>query len=264
MYPIRIEAPQSSVASSVRDRLATELRDRGPVAIIEYTAESMNVPSGAGARYQLGADGWTASGKHRDLRNLLETLAPDYEFALITGATIDELPTLAIGNDPGTDTVFLRVESPDDVTADRVHDELESVEPFETLPSLVADIKQAPSADRAGAIATFTGRVRARDHADDARTDHLEFEKYAGVAEERMAALSSDLEEREGVYAVTMHHRTGILEAGQDIVFVVVLAGHRDEAFQTVADGINRLKAEVPIFKKEVTVEESFWVHDHP
>jgi len=44
---------------------------------------------------------------------------------------------------------------------------------------------------------------------------------------------------------------------------VVVLAGHRGEAFRTVEDGINRLKAEVPLFKKEVTVEDEFWAHQH-
>jgi molybdopterin synthase catalytic subunit len=61
---------------------------------------------------------------------------------------------------------------------------------------------------------------------------------------------------------VLLHHRTGVIEYGEDIVFVVVLAGHRGEAFETVADGIDRLKAEVPIFKREVTVDEEFWVHD--
>ena len=53
-----------------------------------------------------------------------------------------------------------------------------------------------------------------------------------------------------------------MIEDGEDIVFVVVLAGHREEAFRTVEDGINRLKDEVPIFKKETTVEDEFWVHD--
>ncbi|PSP53856.1 molybdopterin synthase, partial [Halobacteriales archaeon QH_7_68_42] len=51
---------------------------------------------------------------------------------------------------------------------------------------------------------------------------------------------------------------------GEDIVFVVVLAGHRREAFRTVEDGIDRLKDEVPLFKKEVTVEETFWSHERP
>jgi molybdopterin synthase catalytic subunit len=52
-----------------------------------------------------------------------------------------------------------------------------------------------------------------------------------------------------------------VIEAGEDIVFVVVLAGHRGEAFRTVKDGIDRLKESVPIFKKEATESETFWVH---
>ena len=54
-----------------------------------------------------------------------------------------------------------------------------------------------------------------------------------------------------------------MIEQGEDIVFVVVLAGHRREAIETVEDGIDRLKAEVPLFKKEVTVEGEFWAHQH-
>jgi len=57
--------------------------------------------------------------------------------------------------------------------------------------------------------------------------------------------------------------KTGVVDAGEDIVFVVVLAGHRKEAFETVEDGIDRLKEEVPLFKKEVTVDETFWAHEH-
>ena len=76
------------------------------------------------------------------------------------------------------------------------------------------------------------------------------------------SGASADLEARDGVHAVRLHHQTGVVEAGEDIVFVVVLAGHREEAFETVSDGIDRLKAEVPLFKKEVTVEEAFWVHE--
>jgi molybdopterin synthase catalytic subunit len=77
-----------------------------------------------------------------------------------------------------------------------------------------------------------------------------------------MATICRELEARDGVFDVEMHHRTGVIPDGDDIVFVVVLAGHREEAFRTVEDGINRLKDEVPLFKKEVTVEDTFWRHE--
>ena len=77
-----------------------------------------------------------------------------------------------------------------------------------------------------------------------------------------MATLQEELEARDGVHEVRLHHRTGRVDAGEDIVFVVVLAGHRREAFRTVEDGIDRLKDEVPLFKKEVTAAETYWVHE--
>jgi molybdopterin synthase catalytic subunit len=126
----------------------------------------------------------------------------------------------------------------------------------------VAAVKRSASADRAGAIATFTGRVRERDGPDDDRTRYLEFEKFDDVADRTMRTIETDLEAREGVIDVRLHHRTGRVDAGEDIVFVVVLAGHRREAFRTVEDGIDRLKDEVPLFKKEVTAAETYWVHE--
>jgi molybdopterin synthase catalytic subunit len=139
---------------------------------------------------------------------------------------------------------------------------IDDAEPFETLDSLVAAVKRSASADRAGAIATFTGRVRERDGPDDDRTRYLEFEKFDDVADRTMRTIETDLEAREGVIDVRLHHRTGRVDAGEDIVFVVVLAGHRREAFRTVEDGIDRLKDEVPLFKKEVTAAETYWVHE--
>jgi len=66
------------------------------------------------------------------------------------------------------------------------------------------------------------------------------------------------------VHEVATHHETGVVEAEEDAVHVIVLAGHRQEAFRAVEDGINRLKDEVPVFKKEVTEDGEFWVHDRP
>jgi molybdopterin synthase catalytic subunit len=173
-------------------------------------------------------------------------------------------PELVVTNAQPTDRdgVLAAVSGPGELATSDLHDRLVATEPHETLESLVARIKETPDAERAGAIATFTGRVRAKDSADDERTEQLEFEKYEGVADRRMAQLQADLEGRDGVFAVELHHRTGVVKDGEDIVFVVVLAGHREEAFETVEDGINRLKDEVPLFKKEVTVGDEFWVHE--
>ena len=214
----------------------------------------------------LGADGeWTGRGSVDGLDAFLDGLAPDHDYLVAVGDSRLRVPTVLLGTDadredvPGT--VIAAADAPADVDLDRLVADLDAAEPWITREALVRRVEASANADRAGAIATFTGRVRARDAPDDDRTTHLAFEKYEGVAAERMDAVAAELTERDGVFDVRMHHRTGVIEAGEDIVFVVVLAGHRREAFRTVEDGIDRLKDEVPIFKKEATEAEEFWVH---
>jgi molybdopterin synthase catalytic subunit len=198
------------------------------------------------------------------LDGLLAELAPEYDYVVVEGYHDAALPTVALGDrEHDGDDVLQTAPDADSVDVDALLDALDAREPFETLASLVERVKASPDAEYSGAIATFTGRVRAREGPDDPATEFLEFERYDGVAQQKMAAIERELEEREGVYEVLLHHRTGVIDAGEDIVFVVVLAGHRTEAFRTVEDGINRLKAEVPLFKKEVTVDGEFWAHQH-
>jgi molybdopterin synthase catalytic subunit len=245
-----------------REELATRLVPQldGPVARID-AVEAVDHPDAADC-YQVSPDGtWRADGTGRSLEGVVDDIAPRYEHAICLGWSAPATPTIALGGEP-VENSLLAAEDADAVDVEAVLDALADVEPHVTLETLVRRLKSSPRADRAGAIATFTGRVRAKDSEDDPRTTALEFEKYEGVAEERMTTICRELEAREGVFDVEMHHKTGVIPDGEDIVFVVVLAGHREEAFRTVEDGINRLKDEVPLFKKEVTVEETFWRHE--
>ena len=262
MHALSVVGPDETVRTVV-DRLAERLGEDGRVATIRRTdADPRNGP--ADARFEFAEDGWRASGRARSPKQLLDDIAPDHDYAFLAGFPEARVPALVAGDtdvDPAGEPL-LEVDDAAGVDPAEVRTRLDATEPYETLESLVARAKRSDEAPYSGAIATFTGRVRAKDGADDDPTEYLEFEKYEGVAEERMDAIGAELEEREGVFEVLMHHRTGVIEYGEDIVFVVVLAGHREEAFRTVQDGINRLKDEVPIFKKEVTTDGQFWVHE--
>ncbi len=245
-------------SETVADQLADRLGERGRVGVVTSgsptPADSTTV--------ELGERGWHARGTNRSLSDVLDGFAPDHDFAVVAGFPEAKISTISLGNADHAGETVVRAADADDLDFEAVSDELADVEPYETLESLVSRAKRSPDAERSGAIATFTGRVRAKDSDDDAPTEFLDFEMYEGVARSKLEAIRADLEAREGVFEVLMHHRTGVIEYGEDIVFVVVLAGHREEAFRTVEDGINRLKAEVPIFKKEVTTDEQFWVHE--
>ncbi|KDE58686.1 bifunctional molybdopterin-guanine dinucleotide biosynthesis protein MobB/MoaE [Halostagnicola sp. A56] len=261
--PSRLEA--------VVDRVVDRLSRAGRVGVVRYDATIADgahesLTPGGDVTYELGADGdWAAAGTGLSIGDALDTLARDCAYAVVVGVSMPRYPSVVVAESDDhaeSGPVLASIASPADLESVPLREELEGYEPHETLESLVSELKRSPKADRAGAIATFTGRVRAKDDPEDDRTEYLEFEKYEGVAEQRMAAIREELEARDGVYEVRMYHRTGIVEDGADIVFVVVLAGHRAEAFRTVEDGIDRLKDEVPLFKKEVTVADEFWVHD--
>jgi len=259
-------------APGVADALATRVAEthEGRVATVDYgdvvadAAVDESDSTNADGRFSLTSDGrWVGRGDDRSLVDLLDSLAPDYEYAVVAGASHHRLPTVVVGNvadDPAN--IVADAPTADAVDIAALATRVDDVEPHVTLQTLIDRAEASPLAERSGAIATFTGRVRVKDSPDDDRTEHLAFEKYEGVADERMAAISDDLTDREGVFEVLMHHRVGIMGPGEDIVFVVVLAGHREEAFQTVEDGINRLKDEVPIFKKETTAADEFWLHE--
>ena len=272
MQPISILGPGATeLAESLVNRLD------GRVAVVTRTdgttdgGVAVDRPDDRAGRdvetaIDLEADGtWTGSGAVDGFDDVLDRLAPDHDYLVATGFSRLRVPTVLLGEDADPDdvpgTVIASDTHPGALSVDDLATGLDAAEPWITLEELVDRVRDAPGAERSGAIATFTGRVRAKDAPDDDRTTHLAFETYEGVARERMDAIADELTDRDGVFAVRMHHRTGVIEDGEDIVFVVVLAGHRDEAFRTVKDGIDRLKDEVPIFKKETTEAEEFWVH---
>jgi molybdopterin synthase catalytic subunit len=235
----------------------------GVVAHLEIDPDHSVLGTPPTPRGVLGSDGVRASVPTTEFTRVAEQFANWCDLLVVSGQPTVTLPTITVGDAPSP-TNGVTIDHPSEITADLIQGLLRDVDPYVTLAQLVERIKQHPDAPHAGAIATFTGRVRRHDDAADPATLQLAFERYDPVATERLRSIEADLEDRDGVCAVELFHRTGVIEDGEDIVFVVVLAGHRTEAFRAVEDGINRLKAEVPIFKHETTTAEDFWVHDPP
>jgi len=271
-----VVGPSDSGKTTLVERLVPLLDERGRVATVKSIHHDVEVDEEgkdtyrhreAGAERVVGVTPETRfefldiEDKAAAVDDALNNLADaGYDYVVVEGFAESSLPKMAVGETDAENVVLRDADETDDETLVKT---VEGFENRETLNSLIRRVKKSDDSPKAGAVSTFTGRVR-EENLEDARTTRLEYEKYEGVADERMAAIREDLESREGVYRVAMHHETGVVEAGEDAVHVVVLAGHRDEAFRAVEDGINRLKDEVPIFKKEVTEDGEFWVHDRP
>jgi MoaE-MoaD fusion protein len=105
---------------------------------------------------------------------------------------------------------------------------------------------------RAGAVVTFQGVTR--------DVDWLEYEAYVPMAEERMAAIVAEAVERHGLCAAAAEHRIGNVPLSEPSVIVAASSAHRGEAFAGAREIIDRLKAEAPIWKKEIEGGEERWV----
>jgi molybdopterin converting factor subunit 1 len=109
---------------------------------------------------------------------------------------------------------------------------------------------------RAGAVVTFQGVTR--------EVERLEYEAYVEMAEERLSAIAAEAVERHALCAAAVEHRVGEVPLSEPSVVVAASAPHRGEAFAGAREIIDRVKAEAPIWKKEIEGAEERWVKGRP
>lgn len=103
-----------------------------------------------------------------------------------------------------------------------------------------------------GGSVLFTGQVRDLDEGRAVRG--LEYEAHPSAADELarvVAEVAADFPE----VALAAVHRVGALAVGELAVAVAAGAGHRDEAFRAARVLIDRVKDEVPIWKRQQFVD---------
>ncbi len=111
----------------------------------------------------------------------------------------------------------------------------------------------------AGGTCVFVGTVR--DHSEAGRVTGLRYEAWEELAVRRLGEIAAEMFEKWPVRKVALLHRTGDLDVGEVSVVVACSSPHRPEAFEACRHGIERLKEDVPIWKKERLVSgEAHWV----
>lgn len=109
-----------------------------------------------------------------------------------------------------------------------------------------------------GAVVVFEGVVR--NNSQGRATMYLEYECYEEMARAQMEQIGREIAGQFAIGRIGMVHRLGRLEIGEASVAVVATAPHRKQAFDAAFEGINRLKREVPIWKKEHFADGAVWV----
>lgn len=127
-----------------------------------------------------------------------------------------------------------------------------------SLADVVATVEHAG----AGGIATFTGNVRR--HSRGETIERLEYEAYPKMAMAVMTRIADAIEAEVEGSRVAIHHRVGVLGIGETAVVIAASAPHRAEAFAACREAIERLKDDVPIWKKEVAESGATWIGQGP
>lgn len=149
----------------------------------------------------------------------------------------------------------------------RAEDELALIPPISGGAAVHARVSEEPLSpdslsrgvgnSAAGAIVCFQGVTR--------EVARLDYEAYREMAELRISQILLDCVERHGLLAAAAEHRVGPVPLGEPGVVVAVSAARRGEAFAGAREAIDRIKAEAPIWKREVSEGgESRWVEGEP
>jgi molybdopterin synthase catalytic subunit len=111
----------------------------------------------------------------------------------------------------------------------------------------------------AGAEVTFDGRVR--NHNDGLRVDKLEYQAYPVLALAVGQRILDEEAGKHGILRAIAVHRTGPLEIGECAVWVGVASARRGAAFDATRAIMERLKYELPVWKRETYADgSSVWV----
>jgi molybdopterin synthase catalytic subunit len=125
-------------------------------------------------------------------------------------------------------------------------------------PLALEEVVRGVGGPERGGLVTFTGTVRSETRGRRVRA--LTYEAYAGMAERAMTAIGREIEQRWPGSRAAIVHRVGTLVPGDSAVVIAVSAPHRAAAFEGCRHAIERLKADVPIWKKELFEDGEEWV----
>jgi molybdopterin synthase catalytic subunit/molybdopterin converting factor small subunit len=195
---------------------------------------------------------------HPELEALLPRLAVAVDGEIVgDGARLDEgvevalLPPVSGGNDAAT------AEGDGGDRDDATDDGFLTEAPLDA-----ARVAASVAGPDCGAVVLFVGTVR--DQHQGRPVARLTYDAYRPMAAQRLGHLVADLGARHGV-RVRVVHRLGTLEPGEASVVIAVAAAHREAAYAASRECLERLKREVPVWKREHYADGSArWREEEP
>jgi len=124
-----------------------------------------------------------------------------------------------------------------------------------SLKDLMDSIRKNKEYTKTGAIGLFIGVARGENNEGE-KVQKLTLEAYEEKANEILQKICDDLQRKQGIVDVQIHHLLGEFNVGEDLVYVSVAGSHRPEVFEVLREAVERYKHEAPVFKKEQVIDD--------
>lgn len=130
------------------------------------------------------------------------------------------------------------------------------------LDALIEELKKNPEAYKCGAIVAFIGITRGVGH-DGAKLKKLHYEAANEMTLKDLKKVRSQiLNKNEKVKDLIIYHVIADLKPGEDTVYILALGEHRKETFNAAIQTLEKIKESTPVWKKEYTEKQSYWVSE--
>ena len=125
-------------------------------------------------------------------------------------------------------------------------------------PNLISDsIAKHASKTHIGGHSIFLGQVRA-DELKGRIVDAIEYTSHVDMALEKMHEIRESIFAKYPLTCMHIYHSLGVVKKGQICLFVFTSSAHRKPAIEACNECVERIKAELPIWGKEIFEDEGY------
>lgn len=124
---------------------------------------------------------------------------------------------------------------------------------------LIKILKEHIKDKNCGAIVTFIGIVRGMA-LDGKKVEKLEYEVFEEIAKRALENIANTIYMMGGIIDVIICHKYGVFLPGEEVLYIIVAAERSEKAMDAIRVALDKVKHEVPIWKKEHTEEGSYWI----
>ena len=131
-------------------------------------------------------------------------------------------------------------------------------------PAFIADsIAKHATKTSIGGHSIFLGQVRA-DMINGKQVEAIEYTSHVEMALEKMTKIREDIFAQYDLTCMHVHHSLGVIKAGEICLFVFTSSKHRKDAIDACTACVEQIKAELPVWGKEIFEGEGYqWKINH-